>query len=220
MTRDTTRDRGLTRIEVTCYTDGNKLDYDVGTMSAHIADVSKLLSTELIYSTPHSAMWNAYCDCFKHTLIVVNGQAGAAAEHVSDKKKIMPGRVLVVYSFNNITKDLSGRFVDTWNEISKHAIDHHTLSATLPIKIIEVCKLQKAYSNQHNGVEVHIISNTYQKSHDKPLSLTASYTIFNRKSYTPSDSNYLLTKAGFVPHINCSLTLPLKQSNKRSKAES
>ena len=66
--RDASVNRGLTRIEVTHYMDGN--NYDLSTFLSLISDVTQYLAPELIYSTPHSAMWSAYCDCFTHTLIV------------------------------------------------------------------------------------------------------------------------------------------------------
>lgn len=218
--RNLSSSRGLTRIEVTLYLDGNQFGYDIIELESYVADIQRLMAKELVFSTPHSAMWRAYCDCLKHTLIISNPQADVSSEHITNKKKVVPGRALVVYSFNNITKDISGRFVDNWDVISKHVIDRHTLSSLLPIDIIEVCKLRKITSQKGNiGIEVHATRNRYQKLGDRPLYLTKAFTIFNATYYTTSENERLLSQAGFIQHENCAVTLPLRKYCKTSKVE-
>ena len=174
---------------------------------------------ELVYSTPHSAMWTAYCECFKHTLIVSNPQFGATSKQINDIKKFPPGRALVVYSFNRKTKDITGRFINKWNYNSQHIIERQTLSAKLPIEIIEVCSFAKVTSKDHGSdVKVHVTRNKYIKSEDVPLYLTQDHTPFNRKCYSQEENLQSLTQAGLIPHPNCTVSLPLNQWSKFSKA--
>src|SRR5277367_3949713 len=70
--RDASTYSGLTRIEVTYYNDDQTFEYDMEILSSYITNIGKLLNKEIIYSTPHHAMWHAYCECFKQTLIVTN----------------------------------------------------------------------------------------------------------------------------------------------------
>ena len=58
--RDASVNRGLTRVEVSRYMNG--CQYDQSALPALIADVTQYLAPELVYSTPHSAMWTAYCE--------------------------------------------------------------------------------------------------------------------------------------------------------------
>ena len=74
--------------------------HDLSTLPSLISQVTQIIPPELIYSTPHSAMWRAYCDCFKHTLIISDPQYGANSALLKDPKAFPPGRALVVYSFN------------------------------------------------------------------------------------------------------------------------
>ena len=216
--RDASANRGLTRVEVTSYMDENNFDYDPSTLLSLISDVTQYLNPELIYSTPHSAMWSAYCDCFKHTLIISNPQFGATPDLLNDTKVFPPGRALLVYSFNCKTKDISGRFINNWNAISKHAIERHTLSAKLPVDIIELCTFQKILSaEQGRCIEIHVTRNRYIKSDDKPLYLTKDHTLFNSKCYTQEENEKYLTQAGFIAHKNCTVSLPVKAHKKFSK---
>jgi hypothetical protein len=163
-------------------------------------------------------MWTAYCDCFKHTLIVSDPQYGAPPGLINDKTAFPPGRALMVYSFNRKTKDISGRFIDNWNLISRHVIDRHTLSSKLPVDIIEVCNIRKMSSKEHGKhVKVHVTRSKYMKSDDTPLYLTKDHTIFNRKRYTQDENEKLLAQAGFIPHPNCIISLPLHAHTKFSK---
>ena len=215
--RDASLNRGLTRVEVTCYTDGNSCD-NLSALLSTIPEVTQHLAPELIFSTPHKAMWHAYCDCFKHTLIVTNPQFGATPSLLQDKKAIPPGRALIVYSFNNLTKDISGRFIDKWNLLSNHAIDRHTISAKLPIDIMEVCSFRKGTSKElGNYVQVHVTRSKYFKSEDEPLHLTEDSTIFNCKHYTPHENEKYLTQAGMIEHPNCTISLPLRQHSIKTK---
>jgi hypothetical protein len=216
--RDASINRGLTRIEVTSYMDGDDYDDHLSTFSSLISGITQNLPPNLIYSTSHSAMWNAYCDCFKHTLIISNPQFGATPDLINDPKAFPPGRALIVYSFNQRTKDISGRFINNWNSISRHGIERHTLSARLPVDILEVHNFRKATSKERGSyVEVHVTRSKYYKSEDMPLYLTKGYTIFNRKCYTKDENEQCLAQAGFIPHVNCTLTLPLQAHTKFSK---
>lgn len=216
--RDASCGRGLTRIEVTLYMDGGEFHCDISKCLFLISDITDILPKNLIYSTPHSGMWTAYCDCFKHTLIVAMPQYGATMEHVANKKLIPPGKALIVYSFNRLTCDVSGRFVKNYNNDFRHAIERHTLSYLLPVDVIEVFDIRKVKSmNQGFQTEIEITRNRYFKSIDLPLCITKHFTLFNSKSYSQEESDSNLLHAGFVNHANCRVSLPLRQHSKISK---
>jgi len=185
---DASTDRGLTRIEVSYYMDDNELDLNLSMCASLISSVTNLFTPELIYKTSHSSMWKAYCDCFKHTLIVANPQFGATIEHIRDINTVPKGCALLLYSFNHIMGDISGRFIDNWNMVSRHVIERHTLSSTLPVDIIEVCNYKKVMSNEKgNSLEIHVTKNRYSKSRDLPLYITKLNTVFNRTCYTKDE---------------------------------
>ena len=209
--RDASVNRGLTRIEVSYYIDA--------ILPSLISGVTQHLRSELVYSTPHSAMWNAYCDCFKHTLIISDPQFGANTNHIKDSKSFPPGRALLVYSFNRKTKDISGKFIEKWNSISRHVIQRQTLSSNLPVDIIEVCNYRKVSSLEkpHTHIQVHITRNKYLKLEDAPLYLTKDHIPFNVKSYNEEENRILLTQAGMISHENCTVSLPARRHSKFSK---
>ena len=60
--RDNTKDRGLTRAEVTFYADSAIPCEDF--VDRVLQDIVKYVPKTLVYSTPYAATWKAYCDTF------------------------------------------------------------------------------------------------------------------------------------------------------------
>ena len=58
------------------------------------------------------------------------------------------------------------------------------------------------------------------KSEDTPLILTKHFTLFNRKRFTYDENEKYLIQAGFIPHENCTLPLPLRAHVKSPKTVS
>ena len=55
---------------------------------------------------------------------------------------------LVVYTYNEMTKNISGQFVEHWSEKEQWRLSNLILSAKLPVGIIEVCDRSKVISGK------------------------------------------------------------------------
>ena len=145
--RDLAKDRGLTRAEVTFYCK-NTVPSD-NFMEDALQRVTKYVPSTLVYSTPFADTWKAYCDAMLHNLVVVDrtGDVG-----------------LIVYTYNEMTKNISGQFVEHWSEKEQWCLSNLTLSAKLPIDIIEVCDRSKVISGKTKDVFMDISGARYFNS--------------------------------------------------------
>ena len=120
--RDLAKDRGLTRAEVTFYCKVTVPSDNF--MEDALQRVTEYVPSTLVYSTPFADTWKAYCDTMLHSLVVV--------DRIRDVG-------LIVYTYSEMTKNISGQFVEHWSEKEQWCLSNLTLSAKLPIDIIEVC---------------------------------------------------------------------------------
>jgi len=97
--RDKAKDRGLTRVEVTFYTDSTvPSDHFIDSV---LRGVVKYVPKSIVYSTPYSAIWKEYCNIFKHSFVCID-----CKEDIS----------VIVYSCNEFTGNVSGQVVERWSE--------------------------------------------------------------------------------------------------------
>ena len=107
---------------------------------------------------------------------------------------------MIVCTYNEITKNVSGQFVYGWlgNEI------HHLVK--LPVNIIEVCDRSKARSGKTNDTLVNITGARYFKRAIYADTDFPTYLISKGCWYEQRKENehlQQLEKAGFVPHKHC-----------------
>jgi hypothetical protein len=68
--RDLAKDRGLTRAEVMFYCTDN-VPYDI-LIEGTLRRITRYVSPSLVYSSPFSDTWKAYCDAMLHSLVVID----------------------------------------------------------------------------------------------------------------------------------------------------
>ena len=53
---------------------------------------------------------------------------------------------LIVYTYNEMTKNISGQFVEHWSEKERWCLGNLTLGSKLPLDVIEICDRSKTIS--------------------------------------------------------------------------
>ena len=124
------KDRGLTRAEGTFYCKDAPND---NFMEDALQCVTEYVPFTLVYFIPFADTWKAYCDAMLHSLVVVYRTRDVG---------------LVVYTHNEMTKNISGQFVEYWSEKEQWCLSNLTLSAKLPVDIIEVWDRSKMISGK------------------------------------------------------------------------
>ena len=130
--RDKAKDRGLTRAEVTFYIQdeipNDEFIEDV------LERIVKYIPKDMVYSTSYATTWESYCDSFKHSLVCVDRSKDIA---------------IIVYSYNQTTRNISGQLVENWLKKNKEkwCLDKLTLNGNLPLDIIEVVEIAKVFEN-------------------------------------------------------------------------
>ena len=185
--RDLCKDRGLTHVEVS-------LSFEEYFPSDRVIEncfirITQTVSPCLVYSTPFADVWRAYCDALLHSLVVVDRTRKIA---------------LIVCTYNEITKNVSGQFLYGWSGNEIHHLVNDTFGSELPVDIIEVCDCSKARSGKTKDTLVNITGARYFKRPiytDFPTCLISKgcwYELSKEKEHLQQ-----LEKAGFVPHKNC-----------------
>ena len=128
---DLARHRGLTRAEATFYCADN-VPCDI-LVEDTLLRMTRYVSPSLVYSTPFADTWKAYCDAMLHSLVIIDRTRDVG---------------LIVYTYNEMTKNISGQFVENWSEKEKWCLGNLTLGSKLPLDIIEVCDRSKAMSTK------------------------------------------------------------------------
>ena len=116
--RDLAKDRCLTRAEVTFYCAGNVRSDIV--MEDTLLRITRYVSPSLVYSTAFAYSWRAML----HSLVVIDRTRNVG---------------LIVYTYKELTKNISGQFVENWSEKEKWCLGNLTLGSKLPLDIVEVC---------------------------------------------------------------------------------
>ena len=139
------KDRGVTHVVPLSFEEYVPTD---GVIEDTLKRITQTVSPCLVYSTPFADVWRAYCDALLHSLVVIDRTRKIA---------------LIVCTYNEITKNVSGQFLYGWlgNEIPHLVTD--TFGSELPVDIIEVCDRSKARSGKTNDTLVNITGARYFK---------------------------------------------------------
>ena len=203
--RDRASERGLTRAEVTFYVESS-IPTDAFIDSV-LTSITRYVPKYLVYSTPYAAVWKTYCDTFIHSLVCIDRFVDIG---------------IVVYSYNEITGNISGQVIERWSEREKWCLDKLTLNGNLPLDIIESNEVTKLFSGKKKDVILEICGYRYYKinvdnSTRFPTRLVSKGGVY---SYNRDDNNAsLLEKSGFVDHVNCIPYLSKSAGTVASKAD-
>lgn len=214
--RDEARKRGLTRAEITFYCledDGPRQDRtDIPTDDQIEQALGKLIGyipETAVYSTSHVDTWKAYCDTFCHSLIVV------------DKKQ---NRAILVYSYNEITKNISGIHVHNWDINENHCTTSLTLGENIPIDKIEVYEMD---NNSNLTIRAERFFKTAKGLRNANMTTRLvsngglfTYTNINNERNMENrkrQNEDLVIKAGLVPHHACIPILAHTAANSSSR---
>jgi hypothetical protein len=201
--KDKATARGLTRAEVTfnCKEDiPSDKDMDIV-----LQQITAFVPSFLVYSTPYSATWKAYCDSFIHSLVVVG--RGEEKENA-----------VIVHSYNQLTGVLSGMEINHWEK--DWCMANLTLSVDLPIDLIEVNLVKK---DEEKKEWIYCLTmSRWMKQHPngEPFTtrLVCGGSMYSYGDHTQEKCEELLVNSGFLPHKNCIPHLSHKRCNRSSKA--
>ena len=203
--RDRASERGLTRAEVTFYVESS-IPTDAFIDSV-LTGITRYVPNYLVYSTPYAAVWKTYCDTFIHSLVCIDRFVDIG---------------VVVYSYNEITGNISGQIIERWSEREKWCLDKLTLNGNLPLDIIESNEVTKLFSGKKKDVILEICGSRYYKinvdsSTRFPTRLVSKGGVY---SYNREENNVsLLEKSGFLEHDSCIPYLSKSAGTATSKAD-
>ena len=100
-------------------------------MEETLLSITNYVDQNLVYTTPYNLTWKVYCECLRHSLILVHRQADLA---------------VLVLSYNDVTKDISGHLILKWSEKEMWSLVNLTLNGNLPIDVVEVNESAFTYS--------------------------------------------------------------------------
>ena len=200
--RDEASQRGLTRAEITFYCQNVIPNEEI--MEATLKRIVQYVDASAVYTTPYACVWNAYCDSLVHSLVVVDRTQDTA---------------LIVYSYNELTQNLSGQYISKWSEREMWSLANLTLNGNLPIDLIEVLRVSKTGKGyerlQLSGARYcKLMSDGTNNFTTRLVSHNGVFTSFNG---TESSNADLVKKAGLHPHVNCSPYLGHVKANAQSK---
>ena len=144
--KDKAKDRGLTRVEATFYIK-NSLPTD-SFIDRVLQGIVQYIPKTLVFSTSYASTWKAYCDIFKHSLVCVDRNEDVG---------------VIVYSYNEITRNISGQLLERWSEREKWCLDKLTLNGNLPLDIIEAIEVCKILSEKKKDAVLEVSGNRYYK---------------------------------------------------------
>lgn len=217
--RNAAKNRGLTRAEVTFYCEGNA---DIPTdefIDRTVNRLTEYFPAHLVFATPYSATWKAYCEILKHSLVVIDRTADIG---------------LLVYSLNEYTRKLSGHVFNNWSKDEMWILLNLTLNGVLPLDVIDVVTTTKTMMTRtmkKSGNKLmdcdkilEISGSRYFKIHDD---LSTQFTTrlvskggrFSYNSATVSENSAILRAAGFQEEPNCVLYLSSTSANVNSKVK-
>ena len=133
--RDKSTERGLTRAEVTFYVKDGKIPTEEEIESV-LFKIIEYIPKELVFSTPYSAVWKSYCESFKHSLVCIDRYQNIG---------------VVVYSYNELTENISGFYHENWSEKEKWCLEKLTLNGNLPLDVIDIATISKTIQSGVNG---------------------------------------------------------------------
>ena len=190
--RDQAKDRGLTRAEVTIYIE-EEIPND-GFIDKVLESIVRYIPKQIVYSTSYADTWKSYCNTFKHSLVCI------------DRSKDIG---IIVYSYNQTTRNISGQVVENWNKKQKWCLDKLTLNGNLPLDIIEVAEVSKVFENRKKDCVLEICGNRYCKINKDKSTIFTTWMVSNKGIYSCNNESIkgenikLLEKAGLLEHENC-----------------
>ena len=215
--RDLSTDRGLTRAEATFYlSEGNIPDDDF--IESVLNRIIEYIPKDLVYSTPFSAMWTAYCSTLQHSLVCV------------DRKENLG---LVVNTYNELTKNISGHLHENWSEKEGWCLQKLTFNGNLPLDVIDVNVIIRSLStaNDSKGKKTRKCEETLEISGSRffkinpdqnthfTTRLVSRNGCYSYNNASLEENTALLTKAGLIPHENCIPFLASSKANAKSKVD-
>ena len=205
--RDKAKERGLTRAEVTIYIE-DKIPDD-GFIDKIVEKITEYIPKKLVYSTAYKKIWESYCNSFKHSLVCIDRSQDIG---------------IIVYSYNEITQNISGQVIENWNQKEKWCLDKLTLNGTLPLDILEVTEVAKVFEKDKKDILLEIIENRYYKVNKDETTRFTTRLVNKQGAYTSTrgkenENDKLLEKAGFLPHENCIPYLAKYKSRGGPKAD-
>ena len=162
------------------------------------------MDASVVYTTPYACDWNAYCDSLVHSLVVVDRTQDTA---------------LIVYSFNELTQNISGQYISKWSEREMWSLANLTLNGNLPIDLIEVLRVSKTGKGNErlplSGARYFkLMSAGTNNFTTRLVSRNDLFTSFNGTERSNAD---LVKKAGLQAHVNFSPHLTHVKANLQSK---
>ncbi|CAB4013171.1 Hypothetical predicted protein [Paramuricea clavata] len=188
--RDLAKDRGLTRAEVTFYCK-DRVPSD-NLMEDTLLRITEYVPPAIVYSTPFGETWRAYCDSMLHSLVVIDRTRDVG---------------LIVYTYNEMTKNISGQFVESWADKEKWCLGNLTLGSTLPLDVIEVCDRSKAMSTKSKT-----------KTYDVHVDISGVRYFKNRKDGNADFTTRLVSKGGVYSWDILDVKIPESSCRKKHKA--
>ena len=216
--REAAKRRGLTRGEVTFYCDNNELPTDEF-IDRIVRRLTEYIPYDLVFATPYTATWKAYCEILKHSLVVIDRTADIG---------------LLVYSMNEHTKKLSGHVFNNWTKDEMWILLNLTLNGVLPLDVIDVVTTTKTMLTRtmkksgnklmHCDKILEISGSRYFKIHtDHSTHFTTRLVSkggrFSYNSATKAENSAILQAAGFEEQPNCVLHLSSTSANVNSKVK-
>ena len=203
--RNNASERGLTRCEATFYCGADIPTDDF--MKEQLLSIIKRVPNDLVYSTPYRETWKAYCECFVHSLVVI--------DKIAEEE-----RGIIVYSLNEVTGRVSGKLVTNWTEKEKWCLANLTLSQQLPIDIIEIHPPGRTTDKK---AKYRVTMNTYVKESTRGIPFTTRLVgkgPYGKSKHSKLESGceIMMEEAGLLPNINCIPFLAHTAANKNSKS--
>ena len=210
--RDKSTNRGLTRAEVTFYVKDGEIPIE-DEIDSVLYKIVEYIPRELVFSTPYSAVWKSYCENFKHSLVCIDRLQDIG---------------LVVYSYNELTENISGFVHENWSEKEKWCLEKLTLNGNLPLDVIDIAVMTRTLQSEKNGSkrksnEILEITGTryFKVNSDQGCNFT-SRLVSKNGSYsfnigTIESNSALLEKAGFQEQPNCIPYLAKSKASGTSK---
>ena len=126
---------------------------------------------------------------------------------------------LIVYSYNELTQNISGQCISKWSEREIWSLANLTLNGNLPIDLIEILHISKTGKEndrlQLSGARYFKVMPAGKNNFTTRLvSHNGVFTSFNG---TENSNEDLVKKAGLQPHVNCSPYLAHVKTNLQSK---
>ena len=216
--RDAAKSRGLTRAEVTFYCEDNDIPTDEF-IDRIVNRLTEYIPAVLVFATPYSATWKAYCEILKHSLVVIDRTANIG---------------LLVYSLNEYTRKLSGHVFNNWSKDEMWILLNLTLNGVLPLDVIDVVTTTKTMMTRtmkksgnklmHCDKILEIAGSRYFKVHNDHTThfttrLVSKGGRFSYNSATVSENSTILKAAGFQEEPNCVLYLSSTSANVNTKVK-